>query len=164
MKPQGRQIIFATALMLVCTAAMARTSKDCSHEIANLKKEIASLEKERNALSRKVIVRYTEKHNAAGNIVKRVGKLIEVNRNFECGITKGRYHDHVNPRGRYDYTAACSKCRTKYIEWEDYVRQIPECEQRMARLEEIKERIVEIKDEISELNKERAQLLRRAQE
>lgn len=136
-----------------------RTIEVVKKDIAAREKERGKLEKELRDLKKKPVVRYLESDTRAGNIAKRID-AIEVNRHFECPYYKGNIHDHLNKGHKGDQTYACGKCRIKYLEWEGYVRQIPECEKRSARMDEIKERLDEIKDELTELRKERSELVR----
>lgn len=151
--------IFAVVtLSLMCQTAFSRTSKDCEKEIENLKKEESALKNEEREIKRQPIVKYTEKHNSYGNIVKRMGNTIEINKQFECGYSKGTYHRHWWKKRYGDVWDVCRKCRTTFNEWEEYTKQISKSKERLERLSVIKERLAKIKSDISDLNKERTAL------
>lgn len=153
---------FFVLLMLVAlaTTGYGRTSKEVAKEITKLNKQIESLKKEQRDLKRKPIVKYTEKHNGSGNVIKKIGGVIEVNKRFECGYSRGTYHERNWSRKNGWRHSVCSKCKTKYYEWLDYVEKVPEGQKIEARIEEIDKEIDKIKDEIAELKEERSELQR----
>lgn len=153
---------FFALMMLVAlvTTGYARTSKEVSKEITKLNKQIESLKKEQRDLKRKPIVKYTEKHNGSGNIINKIGGVVEVNKRFECGYSRGTYHERNWSRKNGWRHSVCGKCRTKYYEWLDYVGKVPEGQKIEARIEEIDKEVDKLKDEIAELKEERSELLR----
>ena len=155
-----KKIVLATLAIAIFANAAARTSKEVRDEISELNKKVETQRKEQSELEKKPAVSYTKEHSRAGNIIKGMGKKMEINRQFECGYRKGVYHERRWNRNNGWHHAVCNKCRPKYYEWLEYKKQIPETEKRVARIEEIKKETGKLKEKISELSKERSELLR----
>lgn len=154
------RFIVLVAAALSCIVGYARTGKDVDDEIKTLNKQIEKLTKEQRELKRKPIVKYTETHNRSGNIIKKIDDSVEINKRFECGYSKGVYHQKQWSRKYGWRDSVCKKCATKYYEWQDYKGKIGDCEKAQARIEEISGEIDKLKDKISGLKEERAELMR----
>lgn len=164
MKVSYMRLFAAVIFSLMYTTAFPRTSKDCEKEIDNLKKEESALKNEEREIKRQPIVRYSEKHNSYGNIVKQLGNTIEINKQFECAYSRGTYHRHWWKKRYGEVWDVCRKCRTTFNEWEEYTRQVSKSKERLERLSAISERLANIKSEIAELNKERTALRKEEKE
>ncbi len=152
-------LVFAVS-SAICVTGFARTSKEVDKEISALNKQVEKLKKEQRDLKKKPTVTYTETHSHAGNVLKKMGSNVEINRRFECGYSRGVYHESLWSREHGWRDSVCNKCKTKYYEWKDYKGQIDESKKRLDRIDEINGEIDELKDQISELRQERKELLR----
>lgn len=155
-----RKLLFLAVVAAVCATGFARTSKEVDKEISKLNKQVEKLKKEQRDLKKKPTVKYTETHSHTGNVIKKIGGSVEINKRFECGYSKGVYHERVWSREHGWRDSVCNKCKTKYYEWKEYNGQIGESKKVLDRIEEINGEIENLKDEISELRQERAELVR----
>ena len=128
-----KKIIACCFVALAFAGLFARTVDECNAEIK-------SLNAERLELQKFTVVKYRKTDHPSLNVSKRL-KVVEVNRNF-VSVVPPYYHETV--------AQMVQRSRARE-EWSHYVRQIPESDKRVARLDEIKMRIAEIEKEKKEL-------------
>ena len=155
-----RKLLVLAVAAAVCATGFARTSKEVDKEISKLNKQVEKLKKEQRDLRKKPTVKYTETHSHTGNVLKKMGNNVEINRRFECGYSRGVYHERLWSREHGWRDSVCNKCKTKYYEWKEYNDKIGESKKILDRIDAINGEIDDLKDQISELRQERAELAR----
>jgi len=127
-------LAFAVMAAAIPCCAPARTSQDVTDEIGKVSQKIKELAKEQRSLCNKPVVKYAEEPGLLGELVRKVGKTIEIGK---TGTTRRR---------------------EEFKKWRKYNSQIEESEQRLARLDEIKDEIARLKNMMADLREERKSL------